>query len=230
MSNSTESTGFKIWGLDDAVYGAADLAQLVEWTLDERIQADTWIHCIATRRWLTAGDIPELRRHFPALGAAESALPPELHPETLRSIKIFAELSAEQRLRLAAYAEVQPFAAYTTIMQVGEPADCMYFILAGRVRLRINVKGREMIIANLEAGSVFGQISLFDNGPRVTDAIAASEVMAIKVSLANFRLLCQTQPDIAVPLLLGLGRTLAARIRTDDKHLCEIMAINQAMQ
>ena len=71
---------------------------------------------------------------------------------------------------------------------------------------------------------------MFDRGPRISDATADSEGTPIKVTLENFRRLCAIAPEIAVPILLGLGRTLAARIRSDDRHLCERIAMRQTME
>ena len=230
MQDSNATAAYHIWGLDDVVYGPVPLDELTVWTRDERVQPDTWVYCLTKRRWAVAADMGELRQHFGEVRAAEDATAPELRPESLRNIRVLADLSDAQLLRFAAFAEVQPFAAYSTIMRVNTPADCMYFVLSGRVRLRINVKGRELLISLQETGGVFGQISLFDQGPRVTDAIADSEVTTIKVTLADFRRLCASDPEIAVPILLGLGRTLAARIRSDDKHLCEMMAMQQTME
>ena len=102
----------------------------------------------------------------------------------------------------------------------------MFFLLEGTVRLRLLAKGREILIALQEVGGVFGQISLFDGGPRVTDAVSDTPVTVLKIGAASFKLFCQSHPEIATPILLGLGRTLASRIRTDDKHLCEIVAMN----
>lgn len=229
MQHSHATAEYQIWGLDDVIYGPVPLDELTEWTRDDRVQPDTWVYCPGRRRWALAAEMAELRQYFEVVRDAENAIPPELRPESLRGIKALAELSEGQLLRFAAFAEVQPFPAYATIMRVNTPADCMYFVLSGRVRLRILVNGRELPISLQEAGGVFGQISLFDQGPRVTDAIADSEVVTVKVTLPNFRRLCASDPEIAVPILLGLGRTLAARIRSDDKHLCEFVAMRQTM-
>ena len=230
MHTSNATAAYHIWGLDDVIYGPVPLEELTVWTRDERVQPDTWVYCLTKRRWSVAADMGELRQHFQQVCAAEAVVPPELRPEALKTIRVLSGLSDGQLLRFSDFAEVQSFAAYCTIMRVNSLADCMYFVLSGRVRLRITVKGRELPISVQERGGVFGQISLFDQGSRITDAIADSEVTTIKVTLENFRRLCATDPEIAVPILLGLGRTLAARIRSDDKHLCELIAMRQTME
>lgn len=221
--------GYKVLGLDDTLYGPVEISQLIEWAKDERILPDSWILCLANRRWLTAAEAPELRPHLAALQAATAALPPELHPDILRRVRVFSELSTDQLVRLASYADVQHFPAGTLVIRAGKPGDSVFFVLSGRVRLKLLVKGRELTISQIEAGGVFGQISLFDSGPYVTDAIAESDITCARVTAFNFRRLFRAAPDLAVPIVLGLGRTLAMRIRTDDKHLCELAAMQAAM-
>ncbi len=221
--------GYKLLGLDDTLYGPVDLPQLIEWAKDERIQPDSWLLCLTNRKWLTAAEVPELRPHLPGLKVAVAAIPPELHPENLRKIRAFAELSVDQLVRVASFADVQQFPSQTTLMRAGGPGDSVFFVLRGRIRLKLTVKGRELPIGEVDAGGVFGQISLFDSGPRVADAVAETDVTLARITVFNLRRLIRAAPDLAVPIILGLGKTLAMRIRTDDKHLCELAAMQSAM-
>ena len=221
------ATGFKVWALDDVVYGPVELEVLRGWVRDERVSADSWIYCVTTRRWATALELPGLRELFvcetePAAVPAAAAV----RPGVLRRVRVLGDLTDEQLTSFARIGEVVRFPAFTTIMKVGGTGDSMFFVLDGQVRLRIMVKEREILIAVQEAGGVFGQISLFDGAPRITDAVTDSPVMLFKVTAAAFRQLCRAQPEVATPVLLALGRTLATRIRTDDKHLCEMVAMS----
>ncbi len=229
VSSPTCKLGYKLLGLDDTLYGPVELPQLIEWAKDERIQPDSWLFCTTNRKWLTAAEAPELRPYLPGLTAAVTALPPELQPEQLRKIRAFSDLSPDQLVRVAAYADVQQFPNHTVVMRTGGPGDSVFFVLNGRVRLRLMVKGREVPIGEVETGGVFGQISLFDSGPRVADAIAETDLTVARITVFNLRRLIRAAPDLAVPIILGLGKTLAMRIRTDDKHLCELAAMQSAM-
>ena len=216
---------FKVWALDDVVYGPVELEELRGWARDERVSAESWIYCVTTRRWSTALELPGLRELF----VCDTEPAAAVRPGVLRRIRVLGDLGDEQLSTFARLGEVVRFPAFTTIMKVGSPGDSMFFVLDGQVRLRILVKEREILIAVQEAGGVFGQISLFDSGPRVTDAVSDSPVMLFKVTAAAFRQLCCTQPEVATPVLLALGRTLATRIRTDDKHLCEMVAMSASV-
>jgi hypothetical protein len=226
---SPVTAGFKVLALDDMLYGPVDLSSIQDWIRDERVNSETWIHCVATRKWFPAGEHPDLR---PLLGLSPAADTDQTNPAfripVLRRVRVLADLTDEHLRRVARIGELVKVPAHSTIMRVGTIGDSMYFVLEGQVRLRILLRGKEMLISVQETGGVFGQISLFDSGPRITDAIAEADVTLMKISAINFRRLCREHPDTATPLLLALGRTLATRIRSDDKHLCEMVALNQA--
>jgi hypothetical protein len=225
---SPVSAGFKVLALDDMLYGPVDLASIQDWIRDERVNADTWIHCVATRKWFPASEHPDLR---PLLGLDPvddaEGVNPALRASVLRRVRALADLSDEHLRRVASVGEVVKAPAHSMIMRVGTIGDGVYFVLDGQVRLRIMVRGKEILISIQEIGGVFGQISLFDSGPRITDAVAEVDSTLMRIPVINFKRLCREHPDTATPMLLALGRTLATRIRSDDKHLCEMVALNQ---
>lgn len=235
MPATASSPGFKVLALDDVCYGPVDLQQLLDWARDERITADTWVLCVGTERWQKAAHLPHLRELFSELDPPDVALSTQdsgpgaaVRPGILRRVRVLAELNDEQLTEVARIGEVVRFPAFTAVMRAGTLGDSMFFVIDGQVRLRISVKDREILIAVQEAGGVFGQISMFDGGPRVTDAVTDASVTLFKVSAPAFKKLCANRPDIGTPVLLALGRTLAARIRTDDRHLTELVTLNQS--
>jgi len=214
-----------------------EVTQLIEWARDGRILSETWVFCVASQRWLQAAQLPELRELVSqledpdtALAAVKEGAGPQVRPGALRRIKVLSELNDEQLGHFAKIGEVVRCPAFTPVVRVGSVGDAIYFVLDGQVRLKITVRNRELLISVQDAGGVFGQISLFDGGPRVTDVVTDAPCVLFRVPSQNFRKLCLQRPDIATIVLLALGRTLATRIRTDDRHLMEMVALNQATQ
>jgi hypothetical protein len=64
--------------------------------------------------------------------------------------------------------------------------DAMYLILEGELRARL-VAGAEYILATLGPGDFFGEISLFDHGPRSADIIANQDSFLLKISTAGVK-------------------------------------------
>lgn len=230
---TAESAGYKVLALDDVCYGPVDLSALEQWVKDERVVADSWVLCLNDLRWLMASQVPELSELFeppadPEADAGENLdhTKATIRPGTLRRMRVLSDLSDEQLTQFIEIGEIVRHPPFTPIMKVGDAGDSMYLVLDGQVRLRIMVKGHEILIAVQETGGVFGQISLFDGGPRITDAVTDAATVLFKVSASKFRWLCETHPDIGIKVLHALGRTLALRIRSDDKHLAEMVALN----
>lgn len=227
MTTQTEPKQYRIWALDDAIYGPATIEQLREWVRDERIQPDTWIFCESTRRWNPAAEFVELRVLFGFDDLEATGTGAQIKPAVLRRIRAFGELQDEDLTVIARLGELVQVGAFQTIMRAGTPSDAIYFVVEGQVRQRIMVRGREILIAVKESGTAFGYISLFDGGTHITDAVTDSPATLFRVPLEKFRKFCITRPEIGVSILFSLGRTLATRIRSDDRHLCELVALNQ---
>jgi CRP-like cAMP-binding protein len=61
-------------------------------------------------------------------------------------------------------------------------------------------------------------MALFDHGPRSADVVANKDTTLLKISAASFDKLFNLAPELAAPFLLSTSKTLAARIRADNKR------------
>ena len=221
MQSQETANGFFIWGIDDAPYGPVELPTLVEWIRDERILADTWIFARRAGSWRQASDIPELKMFFsPKTTNASSASPGGgITPGSLRRIKILAELNDAQLEQLTHYMELHRVPQWTPVVNQGDAGDAMFLILEGELRARMLIGGKETILATFGAGEFFGDMSLFDHGPRSADVIANQDSTVLKISAPAFDRLTREAPALATPFLQATAKTLAARIRADNKRL-----------
>jgi hypothetical protein len=225
---------FIVWGIDQAAYGPVELPTLVSWVKDERVTADTWIYAVQAGSWQKAASVPELQMFFRSKGEESSSstqamtAPTGVDPRALRRIKILAGMTDGQLERFAQFVEVEKVPQWSVIVKQGDPGDSMYFILEGELRARINVLGQETILATLGAGDFFGDISLFDHGPRSADVVANGDSLVVRISAAAFDKLATEAPEIATPFLRAVGRTLSARIRTDNKRYGDSVKFSRA--
>ena len=221
-------SGFVVWGADHAPYGPVELPTLVNWVKDERVKADTWVYDEKTQSWQLASQVPELRMFFqPKAASAPTLFPPtpsalsvsaEIKLGALRRVKILANLDDQQLQRFAQFMEVERVPQWTVIVRQGDFGDTMYLILEGELRVRMMVDGKETILAALGPGEFFGDIFLFDHGPRSADVVANHDSVLLKVSTVAFHKLAKEAPDLATPFLLAISKTLTARIRADNKR------------
>lgn len=229
MSNPA-NTEFKIWAADDVVYGPVPLSTLVQWVQDERVLSSTWVHVTSQDVWTKAGDLAELKDAFAGRAtqkvgdASPESLPlvAGLRPGMLRRVKALAAMNDQQLGRFVQIMEIVRVEPYKTIVQQGAPGDAMYAVLDGEVRARIMAGGKETELARFGPGDIFGEMSLFDGGPRSADVLSNSASSLLRISADRFNRLCKEQPDLANPLLFELAKTLAKRIRADDKKIADV--------
>jgi CRP-like cAMP-binding protein len=114
--------------------------------------------------------------------------------------------------------EIEPVRQWTEIVKQGQLGDAMYLVLEGELRVRMMIGGKETILVTLGAGEFFGEISLFDHGPRSADVVANTDILLLKISAKKFEKVISQAPDLAAPFLFAMGKTLTARIRADNKR------------
>jgi CRP-like cAMP-binding protein len=207
-----------IWGIDDSPYGPVELPTLVNWIKDERVLASTWVYARRDSTWQRASDITELKMFF-GKKFARAADSSTITPGALRRIKILADLNDAQLSHLSDFMELQRVPQWTTVVRLGEPGDAMYLILEGELRARVMAGDRETILATFGAGEFFGDMALFDRGPRSADVLANVDSSLLRISSVAFERLAKEAPALATPFLQATSRTLASRIRADNKRL-----------
>lgn len=206
---------YYIWGIDNSPYGPVGLPMLVEWIGDGRVLADTWIFEMSAGSWGKASQFAELQDHFGTAPQPASSLTPGL----LRRIKILSNLKDAQLAHLADYMELQEAPQHTVVFTQGDVGDAMYLVLSGELRARTTMGGGESLLATFAPGDFFGDMALFDNGPRSADVVANVNSTLLKISAVNFYRLIREAPALATPFLQATARTLSSRIRADNKRL-----------
>jgi CRP/FNR family cyclic AMP-dependent transcriptional regulator len=233
VSKDSNNNSYFIWGVDDAPYGPVDLSTLTGWIEDERVLPDTWIFARSAGNWQRATDIAELRHFFgvtvePNFTAPNTPAAPNvpfrknISPGSLRRIKILAELKDAQLAHLAEFIEMQEIPQWTVVFQQGDTSDSMYLVMSGELRARTMVSGKETILATFGPGEFFGDMALFDHGPRSADVLANVNSTLFRMTSVSFDRMTREAPALATPFLQATARTLSARIRADNKRLTRV--------
>jgi CRP-like cAMP-binding protein len=107
-----------------------------------------------------------------------------------------------------------------TIFAEGEPGDRLYIILDGKVKLgRHSPDGRENLLAIMGPADMFGELSVFDPGPRTSTAVAVTEVRLATMDRVGMRSWVTQRPEIAEQLL----RVIARRLRRTNNSLADLI-------
>ena len=79
------------------------------------------------------------------------------------------------------------FPPRTVIFEEGEVGDAAYLITTGRVEIRKGSRSKNpVILATLAKGDIFGEMAMFDDRPRMAQAITVQEVEAVAISRDEF--------------------------------------------
>lgn len=107
------------------------------------------------------------------------------------------------------------------IIREYDRATDLYLLLEGKVRVTSAV-GEP--IARLQAGTILGEISLVDNGPRSATVVSEGATRLIRIPADQFEALMDGQPKIGLAVLRNLGKTLCARLRSANVQLESLIA------
>ncbi len=215
-----QSASYYIWGIDNSPYGPVELPVLLEWIAEGRVLADTWVFEKTAGTWGKASQFTELQGGFGAVRENISSL--GLTPGLMRRIKILSNLKDAQLAHLADFMELENVAQHAVVFHQGDVGDAMYLVFAGELRARTTAGGKETVLGRFITGDFFGDMALFDNGPRSADIVADMDSSLLKISAVNFYRLIREAPALATPFLQATARTLSSRIRADNKKITQI--------
>ena len=140
--------------------------------------------------------------------------------DALMQAPLFSALDAEAAAALRASMTEKRVPRSGIIFSEGEPGDRMYVVLDGKVKLgHTSPDGRESLLAVLGPGEVFGELSLFDPGPRTATATAITDTVVVGLGHGDLRPWLTGRPEVAEALL----QALAQRLRRTNEALADLV-------
>jgi CRP/FNR family transcriptional regulator, cyclic AMP receptor protein len=134
----------------------------------------------------------------------------------LRRVSFCAALDEAVVAALAAIAQPLERPAGVLLQLEGDPAEAMYVIAAGRVKIsRISAGGREQVLNIIPAGGHFNTVPIFDGGPCPANAEALTDVSLLALPRAALLQVLDAHPALARALL----REFTGRLR----HLVDLV-------
>jgi len=129
--------------------------------------------------------------------------------ELLASVELFAEMQDEEIDDLTALAQIKQLTKDTTIFHAGDPADAVFVVASGRIKVVItSTDGKEFILTVLGPGQVFGEMALLESAPRSASVVTLSSVEVLVINRADFQRLLDSNPRISQRLMAILSRRL----------------------
>ncbi|GAA6161111.1 Crp/Fnr family transcriptional regulator [Ruegeria sp. HU-ET01832] len=117
-----------------------------------------------------------------------------------------AEASDRLRTMLSAQATEISLTQGDVLFEQGDEGDALYAILEGTLGVSfLAMSGRKLSLTLMKPGEVFGEIGLFDNGPRTATIAAAEPSRVLRVRRKDVMNQIRQHPDLAVDMIRLAG-------------------------
>jgi CRP/FNR family transcriptional regulator len=127
----------------------------------------------------------------------------------LSRVPVFEALRPEHLARVAGVSVPRRFEPRQIVFREGDDSDTCYVVRRGHARaVREHGDGRQITLAQFGPGDIFGELAMFDDERRSATIEAVDDLEAVALLGADMRRLMQVHPDIAVQLVIALGRRL----------------------
>lgn len=140
--------------------------------------------------------------------------------EALRSAALFRDLDDEAAAALQESMVAVDLHRGAVLFREGDEGDRVYVVSDGKIKLgQTSPDGRENLLALLGPGQMFGELSLFDPGPRSATATAVTDTKLLGLGHEDLLPLLSGRPGVARGLLLQL----ASRLRRSNDTLADLV-------
>ena len=130
--------------------------------------------------------------------------------ENLNRVDLFSPLSDEERQHVARLAQLHRYAAGEDIVRQDEAGDSFFIITSGTVEIsKTDASGRKGILARLESGAFFGEMSLLTGEKRTATVTALEDTDVIVITKACMAKILENNPSMVQELSQKLERRLA---------------------
>jgi len=149
--------------------------------------------------------------------------------ELLGTVPLFKLLDPSERADLELVLKRRDYAVQEKVFSIAEPGDSLYIVGMGSVELFVKDNtGAKIILTLCGPGEVFGELSLFDGGPRTASAVCIEATTLLVLDREDLLAFLKRHPHAALDLLTTMGQ----RIRNTDEILRRRVArnINEEME
>lgn len=135
-------------------------------------------------------------------------------------VSLFQELGPAELEEIALMCTRKTYGANTPIIMTEDEEHSFYVISRGRVIVKaLDPTMREKVLAHLEPGDFFGEMSAIDSEPRSADVVSSNEEVEVLVfTQKDFLDILQNYPSIH----LALSREFCRRLRLVNHRLSSV--------
>ena len=129
--------------------------------------------------------------------------------EVVRRAPLFTALDEAAAVSLRASMDTVKIAKGSFLFKEGDDGEHLYVIIDGKLKLGTSSgDGRENLLSILGPGEMFGELSLFDPGPRTSTATAVTDAKLLSLGHEKVIPWLKQNPEVSLQLLTRLSQRL----------------------
>ena len=137
---------------------------------------------------------------------------------------IYNDLEWAEIRDMSSYMKVYRIHAGATLFHEGEDGNYMCTVIAGKVDVhKENWHFENKVVASIEKGKMFGEMSMVDGEPRSATAVIATEAILAILTRKDFKRLVDEKPALGVKILMRVARQLSQRLRRTSGILVDYL-------
>ena len=139
--------------------------------------------------------------------------------ELLKTVSLFWDLDIVELGYISEKMVSKKFESGNLIFLEETKGENLFFVVEGSVKVtRLSKDGREVILAMLNAGDFFGEMSLLDGESRSANVIALEDTEVLSLYRDGFLDVLNDYPKIAIQLL----KEMTSRLRKSDRQIVSL--------
>jgi glycine/D-amino acid oxidase-like deaminating enzyme/CRP-like cAMP-binding protein len=156
-------------------------------------------------------------------GRSDGRTPCAVDPEALRSLAIFAGFARQEIRQLLPLMRGWECPAGTQLFAPGDPCSC-FVAVRGSVDLTLSIRDEQHVLAQLDAGSIFGLLPLLTGEPHSAGCRVSADTVLVELMREPVKELLDSRSALATKLLGVLSQGLITAVRRADRRLLQITA------
>lgn len=142
----------------------------------------------------------------------------------LKNLDWFDELPDEMLAGLAQKIHKRTVGKDEVLFQKGDEGNSLFIIKNGWVKVVTkDAQGGDVVLNEVGAGEIIGEMALLDNEPRSAGVIALEETIVLELKRDDFMEILKQQPDLALSVI----RNFSSRMRYNTSYIEKITSMSK---
>ena len=167
----------------------------------------------ARRAWAAGGGRTRSRQSISPIRVKNPYTVPVSQLDDLKALladsPVFRDLPSERLDEIVPLFRIQDYPAGSIILHQGDPSAAVYFLLSGRLAVRVRRGQTRETVAWIQPPELFGELSVITGRPCVADVEVKVDAEVAVLTRASF----PSDPAVQSVILRGLARIIAERLQ-----------------